>query len=126
MLAVNGLKYVFTIVRKSQIDDLVEYGYNILIMIAKQNEMISFMQSFDINTLIFSNLSIDYSFIIFLLTLVRVLLEGNDYLRAQNSLLEYRKLFELLVQDDDDELMELILDSILLLMDKNTVFTKSI
>lgn len=87
MLAVNGLKYIFNVIRKIQIDDLVESAYNVLIMIAKQNEMISFMMSFDINTLIFSNLNADYTFIIFLLTLIRALLQGNDYIRAQNSLL---------------------------------------
>ena len=67
--------------------------------------MISFMMSFDINTLIFSNLTPDYTFIIFLLTLVKVLLEGNDYIKAQTSLLEYRKLFDMLAMDDDEELL---------------------
>lgn len=37
MLAVNGLKYVFNLIRKSQIDELVEAAFNVLIMIAKQN-----------------------------------------------------------------------------------------
>jgi hypothetical protein len=43
MLPVNGLKYLFSIVEKSQIDDMVEMAYNCLIMIAKANEMISFV-----------------------------------------------------------------------------------
>lgn len=43
MIPANGLKYLFNIVEKSQIDDLVEAAYNCLIMIAKENEMISFV-----------------------------------------------------------------------------------
>lgn len=93
MLAVNGLKYIFNTIRKAQVDELVESAYNVLIMIAKNNEMISFMMSYDLNTLIFSNLNSDYNFIFFLLTLVKYLLSGNDYLKAQNTVLEYRKIF---------------------------------
>ena len=37
MLSVNGLRYVFGVIRKTQVDDLVEFAYNVLIMIAKQN-----------------------------------------------------------------------------------------
>lgn len=74
MLAVNGLKYLFSTIRKNALDELVECAYNVLILIARQNEMISFMLSFDLNTLIFGNLTHEYTFIIFLLTLVRCLL----------------------------------------------------
>lgn len=63
--------------------------------------MISFMLSFDLNTLIYTNLNSDYHFIIYLLMLVRELLKGNDYLRTQNSVLEYRKLFDILAKDED-------------------------
>lgn len=70
-------------------------------MIAKNNEMISFMMSYDLNTLIYSNLNSEYNFIIFLLTLVKYLLLGNDYLKSQNTVLEYRKIFDLLAADDD-------------------------
>jgi hypothetical protein len=55
--------------------------------------MISFMNSFDLNTLIFNNLNVNYHFIIYLLTLVKELLTGNDYLKLQSSVLEYRRLF---------------------------------
>jgi len=79
----------------------VESAYNVLIMIAKNNEMISFMMSYDLNTLIYSNLNSEYNFIIFLLTLVKYLLLGNDYLKSQNTVLEYRKIFDLLAADDD-------------------------
>lgn len=37
MLAVNGLKYIFNLIRKSSVDELVESAYSVLIMIAKQN-----------------------------------------------------------------------------------------
>ena len=63
------------------------------------------MMSFDLNTLIFNNLTPDYTFIIFLLTLVKTLVESNDYMKAQTSLLEYKKLFEMLASDDDEELL---------------------
>jgi hypothetical protein len=43
MLAVNGLKYLFNLISTSQVDELVEAAYNSLIMIARQNEMISFV-----------------------------------------------------------------------------------
>ena len=60
------------------------------------------MMSFDINTLIFSNLTPDYNFIIFLLTLLKVLIQANDYMKAQSSLLEHRRLFDILAADDDE------------------------
>lgn len=88
--------------------------------------MISFMLSFDLNTLIFSNLNGDYTFIIFLLTLVKYLLMGDDYLKAQSSVLGFRGIFEILGKDDDEELLELGLDCVLILMDKNSIFTKSL
>lgn len=62
--------------------------------------MISFMNSFDLNTLIFNNLNVNYHFIIYLLTLIKELLTGNDYLKLQSSVLEYRRLFELFKDDD--------------------------
>ena len=43
MLTVNGLRYLFNVISKSQVDELVEESYNVLIMIAKENEMISFV-----------------------------------------------------------------------------------
>lgn len=58
------------------------------------------MNSFDLNTLIFNNLNVNYHFIIYLLTLIKELLTGNDYLKLQSSVLEYRRLFELFKDDD--------------------------
>ena len=57
----------------------MESAYNVLIMIAKNNEMISFMMSYDLNTLIYSNLNSEYNFIIFLLTLVSVVSIVTDH-----------------------------------------------
>lgn len=45
MLGVNGLKYLFRLLEQSQVDDLVEAAYNVLIMIARENEMVSFVGS---------------------------------------------------------------------------------
>jgi hypothetical protein len=58
------------------------------------------MNSFDLNTLILNNLNVNYHFIIYLLTLIKELLTGNDYLKLQSSVLEYRRLFELFKDDD--------------------------
>jgi len=43
MISVHGLKYLFTVLEKSHLDEIVESAYNCLIMIAKENEMISFV-----------------------------------------------------------------------------------
>ena len=85
MLSVNGLKYVFELITKSRVDDLIEYAYNTLILIVRQNEMISFMMSFNLNNIIIDNLRTDYNFIIYVLTLFRTLLNSNDYIRSQKS-----------------------------------------
>lgn len=37
MLSINGLKCLFNTITTSQVDELVEYAYNCLIMIAKEN-----------------------------------------------------------------------------------------
>lgn len=37
MLSINGLKYVFDILKTNKLDEFIESAYNILIMIAKQN-----------------------------------------------------------------------------------------
>lgn len=126
MLAVNGLRYLFNSIRNGQVNSIVEQSYNVLMMIVKSNEMISFMMSFDLNNLIFGNLNATYNFIIYLLMLIRQLLKSNEYLKTLNSVLEYRKLFELVSQDDDEQVLEISLECILILMEKNTIFTKSL
>ena len=95
MLAVNGLKFVFGAIERSKIDDQVERSFNTLIMMAKANEMISFMISFNVTEVILNRLKPDYTFIIFLLELTKTLLKSEDYLRSQKSLLEWRRLFDL-------------------------------
>ena len=126
MLSVNGLKYIFDIIEKSRVDDYVEYGFNTLILIARQNEMISFMLSFNLNNIILDNLKNEYNFIIYVLTLFRTLLNSNDYLKSQKSFVEFRRLFDLLASEDDEEMVDLVLECILALIDKNSFFTKSI
>jgi hypothetical protein len=37
MLSVNGLKYLFTLINDSPLDDLIDMAYDVLIMITKQN-----------------------------------------------------------------------------------------
>lgn len=44
MLSINGLKCLFTAITNSKVDEIVEYAYNCLIMIAKENEMVSFVR----------------------------------------------------------------------------------
>ena len=44
MLSVNGLKCLFGVIGESQVDEVVTGAYDILIMIAKANDMISFVR----------------------------------------------------------------------------------
>ena len=44
MLSVNGLKCLFGLIGESQVDEVVSGAYNCLIMMAKANEMISFVR----------------------------------------------------------------------------------
>lgn len=47
MLAVNGLKYLFALLNSSSIiDDLIEMVYDVLIMVIRQNQMVSFVRYF--------------------------------------------------------------------------------
>jgi hypothetical protein len=43
MLSVNGLKYLFNNIVESPLDSLIEMSYDVLIMISRKNEMISFV-----------------------------------------------------------------------------------
>ena len=60
------------------------------------------MMSFSITEFILNNLKADYSFIIFSLILLKTLLQSEDYIKVQKSIMEFRKLFNIL-KDDDDE-----------------------
>lgn len=49
MLTVNGLKYLFSQINSSPIDDMIEMSYDVLIMIIRQNQMVSFVSFLFIN-----------------------------------------------------------------------------
>ena len=51
MLAVNGLKYLFSQINSSPIDDMIEMSYDVLIMIIHQNQMVSFVSFLFMNKL---------------------------------------------------------------------------
>lgn len=75
--------------------------------------------SYDVNTIIFNNLTADSTFVIFNVTLLKNLLEGEDYIKLQKSVIEFKKLFDIINDDDDETLVELVLDCIELLMQKS-------
>lgn len=83
------------------------------------------MNSFNITSLLIGFAKADYPFLIFALHLLRCLLRSRDYLKSQKSLLDFRRLFYILKDDDDPETVDLTLDCCLLLMD-NSLFVKSI
>lgn len=59
------------------------------------------MNSFNVTTVLLNNLTTDYSFIIYALCLLKTLLQSRDYLKSQKSLLEFRKIFNILRTEDD-------------------------
>lgn len=83
------------------------------------------MHSFNVTPLLLGVLVPDHPFLLFALELLRTLLRSRDFLKAQGSLLEFRRLFQLLAKEDDDETAGLILDCALLLM-QNALFTRSL
>lgn len=60
------------------------------------------MNSFNVTTILLDNLTTDYSFIIYALYLFKTLLQSRDYLKSQKSLLEFRKLFNILKTEEDE------------------------
>ncbi len=54
------------------------------------------MISFNLTEIILKNLTFKYQFIVFLLELLKNLLQSDDFMRAQKSFLEFRKLVYLL------------------------------
>jgi hypothetical protein len=83
------------------------------------------MNSFNVTTILLNNLSSDYHFILYNLHLLKTLLQSRDYLKSQKSLLEFRKLFNLLRKEEDPETVDLTLDCALALM-QNALFVKSL
>lgn len=113
MIAVNGFKYVFSVISNDDNDELIEKAYNTLAVISKKNEMINFMVSYNITDIILKNMDAKYRFISHVLYLLETLLDSDEYLRAAAKyLLEFRSLFQLLL-DDDPEVLESALKCLL-------------
>ena len=68
------------------------------------------MISFNLTEIILKNLTSKYQFIVFLLELLKNLLQSDDFMRAQKSFLEFRKLVYLLKDESDEEVILLALD----------------
>ena len=68
------------------------------------------MISFNLTELILKNLSSKYQFIVFLLELLKNLLQSDDFMRAQKSFLEFRKLVYLLKDESDEDVIVLGLE----------------
>lgn len=83
------------------------------------------MNTFNVTTILLKNLHSEYPFLIYLLHYMKILLESTDYIRSQKSLLEFRKIYELLKDEDDEEVIDIALDCCLTLM-QNSLFTKSL
>jgi hypothetical protein len=83
------------------------------------------MNSYNVTTIVLDHINNEYPFIIYNLHLLKTLLHSKDYLKSQKSLLEFRKLYQLLKKEDDVETVDLTLDCALILM-QNALFTKSL
>lgn len=70
------------------------------------------MLSFNLNEIILKNMKQNYTFIVFLLYLLKTLLKSEDFMRSQKSLLEYRRIFDLFKPDEDEDVLNYILDSL--------------
>ena len=81
------------------------------------------MNSFNVTTVVLTNLKPDYPFLGCVLKLMKALLESRDYLKAQKSLLEFRQIYPLIRVCSEPEL-DLVLECTLILM-QNTLFVKS-
>jgi hypothetical protein len=68
------------------------------------------MISFNLTEIILKNLTFKYQFIVFLLELLKNLLQSDDFMRAQKSFLEFRKLVYLLKDESDEEVILLALE----------------
>lgn len=68
------------------------------------------MVSYNLPEIILKNLHIKYTFVVYVLELLKCLLQSEDFLRTQKSFLEYRKLVLLLKETDDEEVVMLALE----------------
>lgn len=60
------------------------------------------MNSYNVTTVLLGNLTNNYTFLIHVLYLLKNLLQSRDYIKSQKTLLEFRKIFNL-IKDDEDE-----------------------
>jgi hypothetical protein len=83
------------------------------------------MNSFNITTILLKNITSDYPFLIYALHLLKYLLSSRDYVKSQKSLLEFKKIYNIIKEEEDEESINLTLDCALLLMD-NSLYVKSL
>lgn len=51
------------------------------------------MNSFNVATILIKNTTPDYPFLIYVLHLLKALLQSRDFVKSQKSLLEFRKIY---------------------------------
>jgi hypothetical protein len=83
------------------------------------------MNSFNIATILIKNIAPDYPFLVYALHLFRALLQSRDFIKSQKSLLEFRKIYSIIKETEDEETINLTLDCALILMD-NSLYVKSL
>lgn len=54
------------------------------------------MNSFNVTTILLKNLTVDHPFLIFVLHLLKALLGSRDYVKSQKSMLEFRKIYNII------------------------------
>ena len=67
-----------------------------------------------------------YQFIVFLLELLKNLLHSDDFMRAQKTFLDYRKLTVLMKDDTDEDVLVLALECLEILIQNSSTFIKSL
>lgn len=83
------------------------------------------MNSFNVATILIKNISTDYHFLIYALHLLKALLSSRDFIKSQKSLLEFRKIYSIIKEEEDEETINLTLDCALMLMN-NSLYVKSL
>jgi hypothetical protein len=84
------------------------------------------MISFNLTEMILKNINSKYQFIVYLLELLKNLLQSDDFMRAQKSFLDFRKLTILLREDSDEEVIILALECLEKLINNSGAFIKSL
>lgn len=83
------------------------------------------MNSFSITNLLVKNMNSNYTFIVLLLHLLKELLRNREFMKSQKSIMEFKQLFKILKEEEEEECADLALDCLLLLLE-NTSFIQSI